>query len=92
MSMQNIATISQRKLCSDAICSSGCGANFTSPSGRVVSPNYPADYPYFSNCNYTIRAVQAVLVLTFKTFEVEGTWNTHARMPKVVLTMFLFYL
>lgn len=56
----------------DEICSSGCGANFTAPSGRVVSPNYPADYPHFSNCNYTVSAVQAVLVLTFKTFEVEG--------------------
>lgn len=57
------------------MCLSGCGANFTAPSGRVVSPNYPADYPHFSNCNYTIRAVQAVLVLTFKTFQVEGTWK-----------------
>lgn len=55
--------------------SSSCGANFTAPSGRVVSPNYPADYPHFSNCNYTIRAVQAVLVLTFKTFQVEAHSN-----------------
>lgn len=77
-------------------CSSGCGANFTAPSGRVVSPNYPADYPHFSNCNYTISAVQAVLVLTFKTFEVEGKLKLERQntLPVKCLDtpMFLFYL
>uniref|UniRef100_A0A3Q4HHJ3 Cubilin (intrinsic factor-cobalamin receptor) n=1 Tax=Neolamprologus brichardi TaxID=32507 RepID=A0A3Q4HHJ3_NEOBR len=33
-----------------------CGANFTADSGRVVSPNYPANYPSRANCNYTIDA------------------------------------
>lgn len=61
----------QRKC--DVFCSSGCGANFTAPTGRVVSPNYPADYPEYSNCNYTINAGEkAVIVLTFQTFQVEG--------------------
>lgn len=67
----------------DANCLSGCGANFTAPSGRVVSPNYPADYPHYSNCNYTIRAVQAVLILTFKTFEVEGKWKYRTRWTRM---------
>lgn len=50
-----------------------CGANFTDSSGRVVSPNYPADYPDYSNCNYTIDAgEQTVVVLTFQTFQVEA--------------------
>ncbi|KAM7390891.1 hypothetical protein PAMA_008881 [Pampus argenteus] len=53
--------------------STRCGANFTAPSGRVVSPNYPANYPDNSNCNYTINAgEQAVVVLTFQTFQVEA--------------------
>lgn len=51
----------------------GCGANFSAPSGRVVSPNYPADYPDNSNCNYTIDAgEQTVIVLTFRVFQLEG--------------------
>ncbi|XP_074549445.1 cubilin [Halichoeres trimaculatus] len=50
-----------------------CGANFTASSGRVVSPNYPADYPYSSNCNYTINAGEkTVVILTFQTFQVEA--------------------
>uniref|UniRef100_A0A4W6F2P1 Cubilin n=1 Tax=Lates calcarifer TaxID=8187 RepID=A0A4W6F2P1_LATCA len=50
-----------------------CGANFTAPNGRVVSPNYPADYPDRSNCNYTINAgEQTVVVITFKSFQVEA--------------------
>ncbi|XP_032366699.1 cubilin [Etheostoma spectabile] len=53
--------------------STRCGANFSAPSGRVVSPNYPADYPNYSNCNYTIDAgQQTVVVLTFKVFQVEA--------------------
>lgn len=51
----------------------GCGANFSAPSGRVVSPNYPADYPDNSNCNYTIDAgEQTVIILTFQVFQLEG--------------------
>ncbi|XP_041670250.1 cubilin [Cheilinus undulatus] len=50
-----------------------CGANFTAPSGRVVSPNYPADYPTGVNCNYTINAGEkTVVVLTFQTFQLEA--------------------
>ncbi|XP_071062991.1 LOW QUALITY PROTEIN: cubilin [Pseudochaenichthys georgianus] len=50
-----------------------CGANFTASSGRVVSPNYPAEYPFNSNCNYIIDAgKQTVVVLTFKVFQIEA--------------------
>ncbi|XP_037612385.1 cubilin [Sebastes umbrosus] len=53
--------------------STRCGANFTASSGRVVSPNYPADYPNYSNCNYTIDAgEQTVVILTFQTFQIEA--------------------
>ncbi|XP_046880031.1 cubilin [Hypomesus transpacificus] len=49
-----------------------CGANFTAPTGKVLSPNYPAQYPYSSNCDYLIDAGnQTVILLTFKTFQVE---------------------
>ncbi|XP_072307339.1 cubilin [Eucyclogobius newberryi] len=50
-----------------------CGANFTGPRGSVVSPNYPSDYPFRANCNYTIHAGdQTVVVLTFKVFQLEA--------------------
>ncbi|XP_053268342.1 cubilin [Pleuronectes platessa] len=53
--------------------STRCGANFTAPNGRVVSPNYPADYPERSNCNYTIDAgKQTVVVVIFQVFQVEA--------------------
>ncbi|XP_070708966.1 cubilin [Pempheris klunzingeri] len=53
--------------------STRCGANFTAPSGRVVSTNYPGNYPDYSNCNYTIDAgEQTVVILTFQTFQVEA--------------------
>ncbi|XP_027132680.1 cubilin, partial [Larimichthys crocea] len=52
--------------------STRCGANFTVSSGRVVSPNYPANYPDYSNCNYTIDVGdQTVVVLTFQVFQME---------------------
>ncbi|XP_017269603.1 cubilin [Kryptolebias marmoratus] len=53
--------------------STRCGANFTASSGRVVSPNFPADYPDFSNCNYSINAgEQTVIILTFQVFQLEA--------------------
>lgn len=46
------------------------------PVGRVVSPNYPANYPARSNCNYTIEAgEQTLVVLTFQVFQIEGKFN-----------------
>ncbi|XP_061094184.1 cubilin [Conger conger] len=52
---------------------SRCGANFTAPSGRVVSPNYPAHYPDRSNCNYLVEpGAQAVVLIKFRTFQVEA--------------------
>ncbi|KAM6953504.1 cubilin [Aplochiton taeniatus] len=52
---------------------SRCGANFSAPSGRVVSPNYPDKYPLSANCNYLLDAGEkTVIILTFKTFQVEA--------------------
>uniref|UniRef100_A0A671XF39 Cubilin n=1 Tax=Sparus aurata TaxID=8175 RepID=A0A671XF39_SPAAU len=52
--------------------STRCGATFMDPVGRVVSPNYPANYPSRSNCNYTIEAgEQTLVVLTFQVFQIE---------------------
>ncbi|CAL1576609.1 unnamed protein product [Knipowitschia caucasica] len=50
-----------------------CGATFTADAGKVVSPNYPSDYPHSANCNYTIETgEQTVVVLTFRVFQLEA--------------------
>nr|XP_023646366.1 cubilin [Paramormyrops kingsleyae] len=50
-----------------------CGANFSAPIGRVVSPDYPAQYPARFNCDYLIDVgEQKVVVLEFRTFQVEA--------------------
>nr|DBA25188.1 TPA: hypothetical protein GDO54_012746 [Pyxicephalus adspersus] len=55
---------------------SRCGANFTKPSGRIVSPNYPDRYDNNLKCNYTIQADDAMfVVLTYLSFEVETTFS-----------------
>uniref|UniRef100_A0A3B5L191 Cubilin n=1 Tax=Xiphophorus couchianus TaxID=32473 RepID=A0A3B5L191_9TELE len=53
--------------------STRCGASFRASKGRVVSPNFPADYPDRANCNYTIDAgQQTVIVLSFQVFQIEA--------------------
>ncbi|XP_054878715.1 cubilin isoform X1 [Poeciliopsis prolifica] len=53
--------------------STRCGASFSASKGRVVSPNFPADYPDRANCNYTIDAgQQTVIVLSFQVFQIEA--------------------
>ncbi|KAG8443219.1 hypothetical protein GDO86_011865 [Hymenochirus boettgeri] len=51
---------------------SRCGANFTKPNGRIVSPNYPNIYGSNMRCNYTIQAEDHMfIVLRFQNFELE---------------------
>lgn len=51
----------------------GCGANFTSPRGRIVSPNYPSQYDNNLNCSYIIdQGPQSLVILEFETFHLEG--------------------
>lgn len=53
----------------------GCGINFTSPAGRIVSPNYPSQYGDNLNCSYIIdRGPQSLVILEFETFHLEGNW------------------
>ncbi|XP_072507728.1 cubilin [Notamacropus eugenii] len=52
---------------------SRCGANFTSLSGYIVSPNYPSQYDDNMNCNYIIQAdAQAIVTLDFQSFHLEA--------------------
>uniref|UniRef100_A0A8B9N9X7 Cubilin n=1 Tax=Accipiter nisus TaxID=211598 RepID=A0A8B9N9X7_9AVES len=51
---------------------SRCGVNFTSPAGRIVSPNYPSQYDNNLNCSYIIdQGPQSLVILEFETFHLE---------------------
>ncbi|XP_069067650.1 cubilin [Pleurodeles waltl] len=53
---------------------SRCGANLTSTTGRILSPNYPNKYDNNLNCNYFVDAgAHMYVILTFQTFELEGS-------------------
>lgn len=53
----------------------GCGRNFTSPEGLIVSPNYPGQYDNNLNCSYIIdQGPQSLVILEFETFHLEGNW------------------
>lgn len=42
----------------------------------MVSPNFPADYPDGSDCDYVLDAgEQTVIVLTFHVFKIEGKFE-----------------
>ncbi|KAM7237074.1 hypothetical protein CapIbe_011318 [Capra ibex] len=52
---------------------SRCGRNFTSPSGYIVSPNYPKQYDNNMNCTYIIEASPlSVTLLTLVSFHLEA--------------------
>eukprot|EP00058_Branchiostoma_floridae_P020365 XP_002605855.1 hypothetical protein BRAFLDRAFT_90826 [Branchiostoma floridae] len=54
----------------------GCGLSLTSDSGTFTSPNYPADYPNYSNCTYKISVTPPKVVrLTFTDFNVEEGYD-----------------
>ncbi|XP_078600000.1 uncharacterized protein LOC144875099 isoform X2 [Branchiostoma floridae x Branchiostoma japonicum] len=53
-----------------------CGLSLTSDSGTFTSPNYPADYPNYSNCTYKISVTPPKVVrLTFTDFNVEEGYD-----------------
>ncbi|KAJ6666688.1 hypothetical protein lerEdw1_020412 [Lerista edwardsae] len=52
---------------------SRCGANFTAPSGRITSPNFPGQYENNLNCNYFIEAEPtSIVILRFETFNLQS--------------------
>ena len=52
----------------------GCGGNFSTPSGTLMSKNYPENYPHNTECEWqlTVKEGRSV-VLTFLDFDVEGS-------------------
>ncbi|XP_050407117.2 cubilin, partial [Patella vulgata] len=52
----------------------GCGGNFSTPSGTIVSKNYPSNYPHNTDCQWLITVEEnQPVVITFNDFDVEGS-------------------
>lgn len=50
-----------------------CGNNYTQPSGYVVSPGHPGNYPAFADCEYRIVASPEIYInIQFLSFDVES--------------------
>lgn len=51
----------------------GCGGNVTTPSGTILSKNYPNNYPHNTDCEWLITVDETHAVdFTFIDFDVEG--------------------
>ncbi len=52
---------------------SGCGGNFSTPTGDIHSPSWPNAYPHHTDCNWliTVDPLKSVNI-TFLQFELEG--------------------
>ncbi|XP_071156308.1 cubilin-like isoform X2 [Mytilus edulis] len=51
----------------------GCGGNFSTPTGTLLSKNYPDNYPHNTECEWLITVQEGqTVVLTFEDFDVEG--------------------
>ncbi|XP_033761795.1 cubilin-like [Pecten maximus] len=51
----------------------GCGGDFTTPTGSFISPNYPNTYPHNAECFWTITASRgSQIVLNITDIDMEG--------------------
>lgn len=51
----------------------GCGGNFSTPTGTLLSKNYPDNYPHNTECEWLITVQEGqTVVITFEDFDVEG--------------------
>lgn len=55
---------------------SGCGGNFSTPTGTLMSKNFPENYPHNTDCEWLISVEASKrVVLTFQDFDVESSTN-----------------
>ncbi|XP_052697133.1 cubilin-like isoform X2 [Crassostrea angulata] len=54
----------------------GCGGNFSTPTGTLMSKNFPENYPHNTDCEWLISVEASKrVVLTFQDFDVESSTN-----------------
>ena len=52
---------------------SGCDRYLATPTGDIMSPNYPDNYPHRANCKYTIAIASGLqIALVFQDFAIEN--------------------
>uniref|UniRef100_A0A3B4AL78 Uncharacterized protein n=1 Tax=Periophthalmus magnuspinnatus TaxID=409849 RepID=A0A3B4AL78_9GOBI len=57
-------------------CSAPCGGNLTSPSGLILSPDYPEPYPHGRECDWKVTVQQDyVISLSFNQFSLEPSYD-----------------
>ena len=62
-----------RLCCVDA----GCGGNYTTRTGSIMSQNYPNQYEHNTNCIWVIRSLDnRPITFTYEDFDVEGGGST----------------
>lgn len=51
----------------------GCGGNFSTRTGTLMSQNFPNAYPHNTDCLWTVTVERGrPIILTFEQFDVEG--------------------
>ena len=51
----------------------GCGGNFSTISGFIMSKNYPSNYPHNTECEWLISLpVNYPVIFSFMDFDMEG--------------------
>ena len=55
--------------------SGSCEASFTTLNGILTSPSWPANYPDYADCIYTIsNLIGTTIVLTFRSMDIHKYW------------------
>ena len=66
-----------------------CGNNYTQPSGYMVSPGHPNNYPPYADCDYRIVANREAFVsIQFLSFNVESKKLFNVLMSFVMWNVF----
>ena len=73
---QSVDTIISWYIYFTPVAAPGCGGEYTTSSGILISPNYPNSYPHNAQCIWTITVPgNAVITLTFTDLNIESHRN-----------------
>lgn len=66
-----------------------CGNNYTQPTGYVVSPGHPNNYPPHADCDYRIVAGPEIFVsIQFLSFDLESKESIFVLLHKVMIYLY----
>lgn len=71
----------------------GCGGNFTTMNGVIMSKNYPNNYPHSTECEWLIQLPDNhPVVINFTDFDVEGGYCSFDYVAVSSFLNLFFYL